>query len=223
MSPRRSPGPFVPAWLSRLAPTVFRCHMIGSTAAVALIFCTAWVCSLNQFEVSTIEMGGASIDLIDASTLIENADQWRHLYTVNYQKKQLVDERVDQIGAWLPRSLDWSKTQTDIHFLAEAAGVSISSLTRGEDHTGTRVGVALASCDAEGSYAAICRFLFALNQHSTAIACSEIRLQRTKKERVEASGAVVPLCQATLYLRIPFAASDTPADPLLMAEANHAG
>jgi hypothetical protein len=213
----------LPPWLTRLAPTVIRCHMIGSTTAVALIVCTAWVCSLNQIKVATIEYEGMKIDLNDASTLIENADQWRRLYTANYEIKRAVDQHVEQISAWLPRSVDWSVTQSDIHLIAQAADVSILSLERGDDHAGTRVGVVLANCDAEGSYVSICRFLNSLGQLPNPIACSEIHLQRTKDETVGASGAKIPLCQATLYLRIPFAAGSTAAGRLLPAETKNAG
>lgn len=223
MSTHLKPDPLLPPWLTRLAPTVLRCHMIGSTTAVALIVCTAWVCSLNQVEVATVEYNGMTVDLNSASILIDNADQWRGLYTANYQDKHQVDDRVDQISRWLPRSVDWSATQSDIHSAAQSAEVSLLSLERGEEHSGTRIGVVLASCDAEGSYASICRFLQTLSDLPHPIVCSEIHLQRTKDEMVEASSGVVPLCQATLHLRIPFAAASSTAGRLLPAEANNAG
>jgi Tfp pilus assembly protein PilO len=212
-----------PDSVMRYASTVLRSHILGSFTAIALIVCTAWVCSYNRVEVATIQFNGANIDLREASTLVENADQWRLLYTVNYQKTQTVDQRVDSIATWLPRSVDWSEAQDDIHSIAESVDLSIVAIKRGDDHVGTRVGVVLANCDVQGSYASLCRFLHALSHQPKPIACSEIRLQRVSNDATAELGLAKPQCRAALSLRIPFAASGTASGRLLPAETKNAG
>ena len=210
------------ASLLHATSTVLRCHLIGSITAAALILCIAWVWSISRIEVATIQYNGRDIDLRDAAALIENADQWRRLYTVNYQQSQGLDQRAESIALWLPRSVDWATTQHDIRSIGETAGISILSIKPGERHVGTRVGVVSASCDVHGTYASLCRFLSELSNRPQPIACSEIQLERTVHAAANHVDDATPRCRATLSLRIPFAAAGTPAQRLLPTETKNA-
>jgi hypothetical protein len=209
-------------WFSRLTSTVTRCHLLGSITSIALIIFITWVWSRNQVHVTTIQVGDMVIDLNEATALNENADQWRQLYTVNFRRSQSVEERADLINAWLPQSVDWPNTEQDIRSIGDSVELTTLVIKRGKSHVGMRVGVVVATCEVEGSYQSLCRFLSELKDRPQPIACSEIKLQRLgESTNIESEGPSQP-CKATLTLRIPFAAMGTAAGQLLPAETNHA-
>jgi Tfp pilus assembly protein PilO len=169
-----------------------------------------------------VQHGEVVIDLNDAAALIENADQWRQLYTANFRTSQAVDQRVRSLATWLPESVDWPSTEKEIRSIGESAGLKFQAIKLGDRHVGTRVGVVSSSCDVQGSYSSLCRFLSALDQRPQPIACSEIKLHRTAGDAESETERTTPLCRATLSLRIPFAASGTAAGSLLRLERKDA-
>lgn len=211
----------MPASLARMTSTVPRCHVIGCVTAVVLILGTAWIWSWNSNHADSIEYEGTVVDLNDAAALLENAEQWRQLYTVNYRQSRVVDDRSQSIASWLPTSVDWTKTENDIRLIADSTGLSILAIQSGDVHVGTRVGVVSSSCEVQGSYQALCRFLHELACRTQPIACSEIRLNRLVGEDDELANGT-PSCNVTLSLRIPFAAAGTAAEQLLQPEASDA-
>lgn len=206
----------------RMTSTVHRCHMLGAIAATALMFGIGWMLSYNQSDVSQIEFGGTVVNLGDARELIENAKQWRQQYTVDYLTSQDIDELVESISMWLPKSVDWSSAEQDIRSIAATTEMTILAIEQGDHHVGKRVGVVTAICSVQGSYQSLCEFLNELNKRPHPIACSEIALHRlTADERLDAGPAETG-CTATLSLRIPFAASGTAAGQLLSTEIKNA-
>jgi Tfp pilus assembly protein PilO len=198
-----------------MTSTVLRCHLLGSLSAVALIMCVSWVWSRSYNKVTTIQYEDAVIDLNEATALIENADQWRQLYTVNFDQSKAVDVRADAIKAWLPEACDWPNTETDIQTIGESAGLRIQSINQGAQHVGSRVGVIVVDCQVQGSYASLCRFLSALHQRPQPIACSEIELHRVNEDVAEAAQPQgTQQCQAKVSLRIPLAAAKSAAGQL---------
>ena len=162
--------------------------------------------------------GDVMIDLNDAAALIENADQWRQLYTVNFRTSQAVDQRIRSIASWLPESVDWPSTENEIRSIGESAGLTFLTIKQGDRHVGTRVGVVSSTCDVQGSYGSLCRFLNELHARPQPIACSEIQLHRTVGDAESEAEKTAPPCRATLSLRIPFAASGTAAGSVLLPE-----
>lgn len=205
----------MPAWLMRVTSTVTRCHLIGSITAAALIGCIALAWSQNRVDVATIQYDGKVIDIRDAASLIEHAGRWRQLYTINYLESQSIDRRVESIESWLPISVDWPNTQQEIQSIGAATGLSILSIKRGDQHIGTRVGVLAVSCEVQGTYGSLCRFLNELNDREHPIACSEIKLDRTMQVDSSRDDIALPRCKATVSLRIPFGAAGTAAQRLL--------
>jgi hypothetical protein len=183
--------------------------------AVALLACIGFVWSRSRIDAGSIEYGGALIDLADAATLIDNADQWRQLYTVNYRRSQAMDQHAASIADWLPTSVDWPNVENDIRLMGQSASLKVLSIKKGDRYVGTRVGVLSARCDVKGSYASLCRFLSGLSHRSLPMACSEIELQRTSETAEGDNAHPTPHCRATLSLRIPYAASGTAAGRLL--------
>jgi Tfp pilus assembly protein PilO len=209
-----------PAWLSNMTSTVVRCHLWGSLLSVALIMGIVWVGSLNDGLEQEVVAGGITIDLYDAALLIDNADQWWTIYAKNMQQKQALQARIEQVGAWLPRSCDWAIVEKNIRELAAVQGLKISAVQQGQRHVGIRVGVITVACEVTGSYESLCQFINQLSKQTHPIACSEIKLTCAPSDQTEGLHNAVS-CLASLTLRVPFAAKDSIADQLL-AEKNNA-
>lgn len=206
----------------RMTSTVNRCHIVGAITATTLIISIGWVLSRNQTEVLQIEIDGTVVNLADARELIDNANQWRQQYTADYTASQEVDELVEPISMWLPRSVDWLSTEQDIRSIATTTATKILAIDQAGQHVGARVGVVTATCTVEGSYQSLCAFLNALTQRPNPIACSEITLHRMAANEPGGPRRAETRCTATLSLRIPFAASGTAAGQLLAKETRNA-
>ncbi len=206
----------------RMTSTVRRCHLMGAITTTALMLCIGWVWSRNQSGVAEIVCGGTVVNLGDARELIENADQWRQKYTVNYTASQDIDERVRSIFAWLPKTVDWSGVEQDIRSIGATTEITILTLEQGDQHVGKRVGVVTATCHLQGSYQSLCKFLNELSNQTHPIACSEITLQRVTADKGREPRTAETRCTARLSLRIPFAASGTAAGQLLSTETKNA-
>ncbi len=211
----------MPAGLASMTSTVPRCHVMGCATAVLLIIGIAWIWSWNSNRTASIEYEGTVVDLNDAAALLENADQWRQLYTVNYRQSQMVDKRAQSIASWLPKSVDWPKTENELRSIGDSTGLAILAIQRGEVHVGTRVGILSSSCEVHGSYHALCRFLHELASLPQPIACAQVQLNRLVGDDDEPANGT-PSCSATLSLRVPFAAASTAAERLLLPETSDA-
>jgi hypothetical protein len=208
-------------WWTRITASVPRCHLLGAMTAVVLLACIAWVGSRSRLDPKSIQYGDTLVDLADAATLIDNADRWRQLYTVNYRRSQTIDSHAASIADWLPMFVDWPAAERDIRSLGQSASLKVLSIEKGNRYVGTRVGVLSARCDVQGTYASVCRFLSGLSSRELPIACNQIELHRINAMAEGNLDHPTPLCRATLSLRIPYAADGTAAARLFTSETQH--
>ncbi len=221
MTTRQKINDTVTSSLAPMTSTVPRCHVLGATVSLALVVLIVWIGSQRRTDAATITQGETEIDINQAAALIQNADQWRQLYTENYRKSQAVAARIETIRQWLPQSVDWTTVEADIQSIGEANDLTITALKRGGDYKGKRVGVVSAKCDVTGSFASLARFLNGLTQRTQPIACSEIVLRRDPTTKNNVDNPNASICSVTLSLRIPYAAADTPAGELFALETSH--
>lgn len=214
-------SPDDPGFLERLTSTVNRCHVLGAVAATALIVGIGWISSFRS-DVAEIDCGGTLVNLNDARALIENADQWRRQYTIEYTRSREVDKLANSISLWLPRAVDEQRVEQGVRAFGDQTETTILSYERGDQHIGKRVGVATATCTVQTTYRSLCEFLNALSQRPQPIACSEIRIHRVITDEGSVSQSTETTCTATLSLRIPFAGKGTAAGRLLAAETKNA-
>lgn len=212
---------FTRAWdVAKLS--VMTLHLAGISISALLIIAIAWTGSKNGSGTNDFEYEGTFLDMDDAETLIENADQWRQLYAINYRRSKDVEERCRAINAWLPASVDWNATHPLLLRLGQKHDLTISQVQQGERHCGTRVAVVTATCVIRGSFASLCHFLHDLSHQENPIACSEIQLQRVFGSDVQFSELKTPQCTATVTLRIPYSHLDSAAGKIVSKETQHA-
>ncbi len=197
------------------------CHLLGASLSVCFLLATYMVWSQKNIVVNEVTYGQRVIDLHEARTLIAQADSWRKQYTQVFQESQQIDRDVDAIEQWLPRQLDWDGTVQQVQTIAASSNVKIVLVGDSTEYVGSRVGVAVASCQVEGSYDAICRFVVALSDARQPITCSELQLQRMQPQQSWGGDRQTP-CAATLTLRVPFAAEGSIASRLLSTDRPNA-
>lgn len=207
-------------WLS----SVPRCHAVGASLAIALIFATAWIWSLGHTPASTFVSGQEAIDMGEAMTLIKNADQWRELDAVSCQKQDVLRLREQTVDQWLPASAELNTVERRLLSLGEECELHVFSVREGERTSGSRVRVLMVSCEIQGSFPCVCRFLHHLSRLEHPIACSELRLQRSTAGTIVAEerhaemdwGKIDQPCKVTLTLRVPYvgntSVTDSPED-----------
>ena len=208
-----------------LISTVPGCHALGASLSIGLILVTAWVWFLGHASVATVNCGNDEIDLGEAITLIENQDQWRELSRASFEEQEHLDLRSDTITEWLQGTVEFKSVENALLALGEDVQLHLFSIQQGELQVGQRVAVLTVSCEAQGSFTALCRFLHHLPLLSQPIACSELKLQREEGDS-DFSADLQEIvddqpCRATLILRIPYAAAGT-ASWSLLKEPGHA-
>ncbi len=224
-----SSRPSVNQTLHGLVGTVPRCHALGSCLAIGLILATAWAWSVGHAPDSTIKCGEEELDRGDALALIEHAAQWRELYAASIDEKERLDRRAAEIAQWLPQAVEFKAAEESLLALAEETQLRVFSIQEGSRYSGRRVGVLTVSCQAQGSFAALVRFLDQLPKLPTPMACSELEMQReahawdsvNELEGVSGRRLEGSSCRATLFIRIPYAADQTAAGAF-RKESSHA-
>ncbi len=199
----------------QLISSATRCHVCGAILSLLLISATAWIWShADEFaeddQFSPQQIGAAS-------QLVADADALRKKHAETVLTANQIKSRIDAIRAWLPPETSWEQASQRIRDAAQSANVQLSSIDKGKQHIGDRIGVQAVECELQGSYADICRLLSELACTEQPIWCDSIRIQRTAPVLQDASE-----CSALISLRIPFASSGTIAAKLLGSEVHDA-
>ncbi len=224
--------------------SVITCHVVGATLTGLLLAATGWVWVNRNNVVVEINSDGQSINYHEAAAMLANAPQWRQTYAQAFDEASQLEQRVEAIDRWLPKSLDWEDTTDAIRKIALSHHVDVVAIGDPVEHVGTRVGVAATTCQLEGSYGDLCRLVVALGDSDLAVACSEMSLERLSpeeqvglnerrksNERQKPDGQFLAnrrsrkpqtTCSLTLSLRLPYAADGSVAGRLLPKESSDA-
>jgi Tfp pilus assembly protein PilO len=192
-----------------------RCHVCGAILSLLLIVATGWIWS-NADRFAEDEQY-TSQQIAAANQLIADADDLRSKYAHTLVAAKQIDKRIAAIRAWLPPETHWEQTLQRIRKIAQSANVQLTSIDKGKQHLGDRIGVLSCDCDLQGSYADICQCLSDLSRGETPIWCDSIRIHRSPPALQDPQE-----CSASLSLRAPFAASGTIAGKLLGSEVRDA-
>lgn len=215
---RRSPA----SWLAQRSMPMLWCHIAGATVSVVIVAAITYVRSPVNVIAALVTSDEVVIDIEDAAQLIAEADHWHQRYTTVYRESKVIDARVASIRDWLPQQPDPDATHATIQSIAETNGIKLIEFSPQATHVGQRVGVVAATCRLDGSFADLCRFLHALCDGNSGIACNEIVVDRATVEPGQAVSGTSP-CAAVVSLRIPFAADTTTAARLISQGNSDAG
>lgn len=214
----RSPA----SWLAQRSMPMLWCHIAGATLSVVIVAAITYVGSQENVMAAQVTADEVVIDIEDAAQLIAEADHWRQQYTTVFRESEVIDARVAAIRDWLPQQPDPDSTHATVRSIAEANGITLIEFSPQGTHVGQRVGAVAASCRLDGSFADLCRFLHALCDGHSGIACDQIVLDRATVGPGQDVSGTSP-CAAVVSLRIPFAADTTTAARLITQGNSDAG
>lgn len=217
MSRSGSAGEPTEPWHMRFASNPFRCHATGIGVVILLSTGISLAWSYGHERPTTIELDGIAIEAREAALVVANAVAIRDQYASALKESQGIQERIDAISLWLPSTIDWETRRQKLLAVATSEGLQVASISKGTPVTGVRVAVLPVDCEVEGTYPSVCSFLASLTAGFPAADCSEIRIRRTSDSGGE------PACQASISLRLPFAADTSAAYQLLQGQSVREG
>ena len=199
------------AWFEPLLVSPLRCHLLGGTLSLVLLIAIIWIC--RNADSFAHDHQHSPQELEQAAQLLADADQLRQQYAESLLLSKQNDHRLNAIRSWLPTSIDWQSTTRRIEKTAAQANVELKLLDKGETHIGSRIGVGQMTCKVRGSYAGLCQLLHRLSNEEKPVWCHWVKIERAPSLLDQAVE-----CDATISLRLPFAAEQTIAGKLMPAE-----